>query len=95
MPHQRRGVPIRPCLPHLQSIHSLRVPFLLRVRAGVAFHPDLAGPAHVQRRRAVAERDFGAVVEGVGRALEGREEVRVLAGKGAGWPVGLVIGELG
>ena len=35
------------------------------VRVGVVFHLDLAGLAHVQRRRAVAKRDFGAVVEGV------------------------------
>src|SRR5271154_5775779 len=72
----------------------LRVPFLLRVRAGVAFHPDLAGPAHVQRRRAVAERDFGTVVRGGPCARRARRG-RVLAGKGARWPVGLVIGELG
>lgn len=38
----------------------------VRVRASVVFHPDLMGPAHVQHWHAVAERDFRAVVEGVG-----------------------------
>ena len=70
-------------------------PFLLRFRAGVAFHPNLVDPAHVQRRHAVAERDFGAVVERVGRALEAREEVAYWRTRGARWPVGSVISELG
>jgi hypothetical protein len=39
------------------------------VRASVIFHPCLAGLAHVQRGRAVAERDFSALVEGVGTCI--------------------------
>jgi hypothetical protein len=110
MPHQRHRVPIRPRLPHLQSIHPLPVPFLLHGSLRLPTKSSTpSGPG--QGRCRLSSRSRGPNARATptcrrrarlrcssrrgGPCARTARRGRVLAGKGARWPVGLVIGELG